>query len=226
MSNVKAKLIASAVAATLVVAGGATLSVSMLFAQAAPPAATQPAPANDGTPMDALRAFIETYKRYDAPGIRTMTVATDERARRMVDAMCAYVQAGHDIRKAITDQFGPDAVEQLPELNSINPMDYLTQLDDELLEQFEQRVEENEATLVAPDQQSDEFKLVRTKNGWKISVDRMTETWTPEQTDERTGKVKLATSAVELLRKQIASGTLTSVDEVRYEIERLPGYGR
>lgn len=225
MLNVKAMLIAAPVAA-IVVTGWAAVSVSVVLAQGPP--STQPATqtANIGTPMDTLRAFIETYKRYDAGAIREMFFATDERARRMVDAMCAYMQAAHDVRIALVDQFGPDTLEELPELNSITPLDYLTQIDDDMLAHFEEKIEQNEAILSDPEKKSDDFILIRTNTGWKISADRMTDTWTAEQTDERTATVKLSADAVELLRKKIAAGSVTSIDEVRFEIERLPGYGR
>ena len=48
------------------------------------------------------------------------------------------------------------------------------------------------AKLHAQNKQSDEFILVRQDGAWRISADRMTGTWTPQEMEERAGGVKRA----------------------------------
>ena len=67
-----------------------------------------------------------------------------------------------------------DALEAFPELDRLTPLDYLRQLDEESLVQFEETIDGDFVKLQAPDKQSDEFILVRHEGAWKVSVDRMT----------------------------------------------------
>ncbi len=220
MLHAKAKLVAAAIAITIVVVGGATLSFSLPRAQPSP-ATTQPA--HQSTPMDTLREFIQAFRQYDATAVRSLVVAADDRGRRMSDAMCEYVQAAHDIRKALTDKFGGDVIEQLPELGQLSELDSVTLIDDQMLAQFQELIEDGVATLRPPDPQFDDFILVLQDGTWKISGDRMTSTWTAPQTDERVGRTRELTVAVRLLTKQIESGDFQSVDAFREALEPLQG---
>jgi hypothetical protein len=227
MLHTHAKLVATAIVIAMVVigvvVGGATLSSSLSGAQPSP-ATSQPA--HQSTPMDTLRAFIDAFRQYDAAKVRSLFAADDDRGRRMTDAMCEYVQAAHDIRKALTDKFGRDAIEQLPELNQLSELDSVTLIDDQMLSEFEEQIENDVAHLRPPDQQFDVFVLVRQNGTWKISADHMTSTWTEDQTDQRVGKIREMTFAARLLTKQIESGDFQSVEELRQALETLSRRGR
>jgi hypothetical protein len=67
MLHAKPKLAVAAMIASVVVVGGATLSMSLLSAQT-PPAASQPA--QQVSPMDTLRDLIAAYRRGDAVALR------------------------------------------------------------------------------------------------------------------------------------------------------------
>jgi hypothetical protein len=223
MLHAKLKLAVAAMIASVVVVGGATLSMSLLSAQP-PPAASQPA--QQVSPMDTLRDLIAAYRSGDAVAVRSIFVASEPVGRRMLDAMCEYLKASHDLRTAVTAKFGDDALEQFPELNELSPLDFLLQLDDDMLAQFEETVEEDIVTLQAPDKQSDAFVFVQRDGVWKISADRMTSGWTPKQTDERAGSVEQLTDEVKQLTGQVKSDKFPSIDELREAMQPQINRGR
>jgi hypothetical protein len=126
----------------------------------------------------------------------------------------------------VTAKFGDDALEQFPELNELSPLDFLLQLDDDMLAQFEETVEEDIVTLQAPDKQSDAFVFVQRDGVWKISADRMTSGWTPKQTDERAGSVEQLTDEVKQLTGQVKSDKFPSIDELREAMQPQINRGR
>lgn len=223
MLHAKLKLALAAMVAGVVVICGATLSVSLLSAQT-PPAASQPA--KQLPPIEVLRDLADAYRRGDAVAVRSMFVAGTPTGRRMLDAMCEYIKASHDLRDAVTAKFGKDALEQIPELSQLTPLDYLAQIDDEQLAQFEETIDRETVTLQAPDKQSDAFIFVRHQGAWKISADRMTSDWTPKQTDQRAGAVEQVIEALKPFTEQLKSGKFQNIDELRDAMQPLLNRGR
>ncbi|MBC8107902.1 MAG: sigma-70 family RNA polymerase sigma factor [Anaerolineae bacterium] len=223
MLHAKLKLAVAAMVASVVVVGGATLSVSLLSAQT-PPAASQPA--QQLSPIETLRDLVDAYRRGDAVTVRSMFVASEPTGRRMLDALCDYIKVSHNLRSAVTAKFGKDALEQFPELSELTPLDYLGQIDDDQLANFDETVDRDTVTLQAPDKQSDAFIFVQHQGVWKISADRMTSDWTPKQTDERAGSVEEVTEAARKFAEQTQSGKYATIDELREAMQPILNRGR
>jgi RNA polymerase sigma factor (sigma-70 family) len=222
MMYTKAKLIA-AVTLVFVLIGGASISVPLLFAQASQ-ATSQPV--QDRPPKEAMREFVDAFSRYDAAAARALVDANGERGRRMLKVASDYLEARHDFHQAIRDKFNADPLEEFPQLRTLTPLDFVTKVDAQTLDQFEETIENDVATLKAPGGLLEDFVLVRQDGVWKFSADAITAAWSPQQTEERAFGIGQMTAALKAFTKQIKSGKYQSLDELHEALQPLLSRGR
>jgi RNA polymerase sigma factor (sigma-70 family) len=236
MIGIKAKLIAATTAALVLGVGGGVMSVSLLLAQPAPSprageAAKQPsspatapaaAPASTATPRQVMREFGAAIRAGDADAIRAMIDAQDADNRRLTETVCDYIRANSELRAAVAERFGKPALAKLAkEVGPVTPIDYLGAAIDPLIDQLDETIDGDEATLVPPTPDIDKFIFVRTGGRWKISADRITSEWSPQEWEAREGMIRRAGEGVSGILERLRDGELTTLDELKAELVQI-----
>jgi hypothetical protein len=237
MMQIKAKLIAATAAALVLGIGGGVMSVSLLLAQPAPSArgvdaapapatapapSTAPAPVRDLTPKQVLARFGAAIRAGDGAALRTLIDAEDADTQRLTQIVCDYVQSNAELRRAVAEKFGKPAVQQLAALESMTPVNHLGSVIDGLMDHLEETIDEDVATLRPPDPGIDTFVLVRRDGGgWKLSADRMTAAWSPQDWETREGMIRRAGEGVRALIASVRDGQIANLDELKEELSQL-----
>ena len=233
MIKLKAKLIAATTAA-LVLGVGGVMSVSLLLAQPTPTASTQPtparaaksspstAPAGAATPKDVMRQFGAAIRAADAARMRALIDARDEDNRRLTDVVGDYVEAAADLRVAVAEKFGKPALAKLAEqLGTLTPIDYLGAVIDPMIEHLEETIDGDVATLRPPDPDIDTFVFVRVDGRWKVSADRTTAEWGPQDWGPREDMLRRANEAVRAITQKLRDGDIKTINELKQELAEV-----
>ena len=237
MIRIKAKLIAATTGAVVACVIGGVTSVSLLLAQPAPSgqdpkapapaaAATRPAPATApagaATPQDVMRQFGAAIRAADAGRMRALIDARDEDNRRLTDVVGDYVEAAADLRVAVGEKFGKPALAKLAQqLGTLTPIDYLGAVIDPMIDQLEVTIDGDVATLRPPDPDIDTFVFVRVDGQWKISADRTTAEWGPQDWEPREAMLRRANEAVRAITQKVRDGEIKTIDELKQELAEV-----
>ena len=234
MIRIKAKLIAATTAAVVVCVVGAVTSVSLLLAQPAPTASAQPpparpaksspstAPASAATPKDVMRQFGAAIRAADAARMRALIDARDEDNRRLTDVVGDYVEGAADLRVAIAEKFGKPALAKLADqLGTLTPIDYLGAVIDPMIEHLEETIDGDVAILRPPDPDIDTFVFVRVDGRWKVSADRMTAEWGPQDWEPRENMLRRANEAVRAITQKVRDGEIKTIAELKQELAEV-----
>ena len=236
MIRIKAKLIAATTAAVVSCIVGAVTSVSLLLAQPAPPGrgpeapaaatTTRPspatAPAGAATPKEVMREFGAAIRAADAARMRALIDARDEDNRRLTDVVGDYVEGAADLRVAIAEKFGKPALAKLADqLGTLTPIDYLGAVIDPMIEHLEETIDGDVAILRPPDPDIDTFVFVRVDGRWKVSADRMTAEWGPQDWEPRENMLRRANEAVRAMTQQVRDGEIQTIAEFKQELAEV-----
>jgi hypothetical protein len=211
--------------------GGGMLSVSALMAQssASPPQsakspATQPAELLD--PKAVLLQFAAAIKRNDAMAVRSLVHAEGQDPQQILELACDYVVTSGDFKAAIKEKFGAETLAKMSRGMNLSPIDQFAIFVDRVADKLELAIDGDEATLKAPEISSDVFYMVRHEGRWKLSADRMTESWSPDAWEQRTAQVRFASEAIRSLTQNLQNGQYATPADLQRDIQMLLNQGR
>jgi RNA polymerase sigma factor (sigma-70 family) len=223
---VRTKLKLAATTIGVAIMGGGLLSVTMLFAQtpAAKPlgsggvaAATQPA--TNPAPKQVLKQFAAAVRAGDAQKLTTLTAIAGPEDQQLVDAACSYVTATSNFRKAVAAKFGAAAERELATLFELTPVGRFALLIETTVDKAPETIEGDTAMIHPPEIDDLTFWLVKDASGqWKLSSQRMTENWTPQQREERLGLMHMAAMALARFTENITDGKYANMQELKAEL--------
>src|SRR6185436_4431804 len=117
-----------------------------------------------------------------------------------------YVRATASFRKAVADKFGAAGARELDTLFELTPVGRFALLIETTVDQ-------------PPEIEDLTFWLVKDPSGqWKLSSQRMTENWTPQQREERLGLMHMAAGALARFTEQIADGKYENMQQLKSDL--------
>lgn len=211
--NAKAKLVAAVVA--IVVIGGATLSIPLVFAKApsmskaaAPTSqpATQPAkpdekPVDLSTPKGALIAFANATRMADFATLRRASKAEaqgDDLESSLIAASNTYQKAMGELFSAVRAKFGDAEVRKFMRQRGAVPLEPFLRLVEVELDQHDIVIDGDSAKVVdRKDGNADTgIKLIREGGVWKVTATGLVAQFGNEQANQR---VEMLTMRAEIL---------------------------
>jgi hypothetical protein len=188
------------------------------------PAAAAPAAALD--PKGFLRAFAQAIRRSDADSIRAMVHAAEPDPQQLLDVVCDFASAGAAFKQAVAEKFGENAVKQFAQME-FTPVDRFAAVVESAGDKVNVEIEGDAAMLTCESAWgTDVVYLVKDAGQWKISADRMTENWSPDDWQQRTAQVQMGAEVLRTLAEKVLEGEYATLADLKRAIQEALNQNR
>ncbi len=222
MLAAKANLIAATIGG--VVLGIGALTVTALLAQTPAPkepakAATAAAPAQAAaTPKQVLKAIAAAVRSGDGERVLALGSVADPDEREFMECTSRYVTATGTFRKAVAENFGAAAANELTALFELSPIGRFGLLIETTVDQAPESIEDDVARVQPEGHDDLTFWLVKIDGQWKLSIKRITEHWTRDEWQTRVEAISLTADKLDEWASQVREGKYAKLADLKAEV--------